>query len=341
MNKIGRIVWLISLLFFCSPGWAQTPGEQPDRSRPDVSVRRLQNEIVRAASLAGGTVGVSAIHIESGRRVSYNANERFPMASTYKVPIAVQLLTRVDRGEVALGEMIELKPGDLHPEAGILSAHLNKPGVRLSVHNLLELMLVLSDNSAADLMLRLAGGPEQVTARLKAIGIPDMEVHRPTVRLIADAEGYTLPPEGDWTPELFARLQKPVTPESKSAAARNYAADRRDTASPEAMTKLLNRIYTGDVLRAESGRMLLEILERCQTGNRRIKAFLPPDTRVAHKTGTLGGTTNDAGIITLPDNGGHIALAVFVKASDKDVPQRERAIALISRSIYDFFLFNP
>jgi beta-lactamase class A len=334
-----RILLFVSILFFVFPAQAQPPAGAV--SRPDVARSRLQGEISSAAALAGGTVGVSAVHIESGRRIAYHAGERFPMASTYKVPIAVQLLTRADRGEISLEEIIELKPADLHPESGILTPYFKKPGVKIPVQNLLELMLVLSDNSAADLILRLAGGPEQVTARLKTMGIAEMEVHRSTVHLIADWAGYTLPPEADWTPDLFERLPKTVTPESRRAAARNFAADRRDTSSPEAMSTLLERIFTGRILREESGRMLLEILERCQTGKNRIKGLLPPGTPVAHKSGTLGGTTNDAGIITLPHQAGHIALAVFVKSSDKEAAQREMAIAHIARSIYDFFLFQP
>jgi beta-lactamase class A len=62
---------------------------------------------------------------------------------------------------------------------------------------------------------------------------------------------------------------------------------------------------------------------------------------VAHKTGTIGGTTNDVGIISLPDGAGHVAIAVFVKASEKEIPARERAIAEVARAVHDFFLFNP
>ena len=72
-----------------------------------------------------------------------------------------------------------------------------------------------------------------------------------------------------------------------------------------------------------------------------MKGVLPANTIVAHKTGTIGGTTNDVGIITLPDNAGHIALAVFVKSSEKEIPARERTIAEIARAAHDFFLFNP
>jgi beta-lactamase class A len=81
-------------------------------------------------------------------------------------------------------------------------------------------------------------------------------------------------------------------------------------------------------------------MRRCQTGEARLKGILPANTEVAHKTGTIGGTTNDVGIITLPDNAGHVAISVFVKSSEKEIPAREQVIAEIARSAHDFFLFN-
>jgi beta-lactamase class A len=80
---------------------------------------------------------------------------------------------------------------------------------------------------------------------------------------------------------------------------------------------------------------------RCQTGNARIKGFLPPGTDVAHKTGSLGATaTDDVGYVTLPDNAGHIAIAVFVGPSTQQTAERDQTIAHISRAIYDYFLFQ-
>jgi beta-lactamase class A len=82
-------------------------------------------------------------------------------------------------------------------------------------------------------------------------------------------------------------------------------------------------------------------MERCRTGEARLKGILPAETIVAHKTGTIGEITNDVGIITLPGDAGHIAIAVLVKSSEKEVPERERVIAQIARAVYDFFLFQP
>ena len=276
----------------------------------------LEREMARLAQPAGGVVGVAALHLETGRRVSLHGAERFPMASTYKVPIAIQLLTRVERGELSLDQMIPLEPGDLHPGSGTLTDLFNKPGLALSVRNLLELMLLISDNSATDVLLRLAGGPEAVTQRLRSLGIDGIQVNRPTALLIADYAGGGL-----------------------DAAAR-FASDPRDTSTPDAMVDLLARLHSGAALGPAMTDLLLDVMRRCRTGETRLKGFLPAGLEVAHKTGSIGATTNDVGIVKLPDNAGHVAVAVFIKSSENEPPTRERAIAQIARAAYDYFLFT-
>lgn len=308
----------------------------------DPGLQRLEREIGRLAELAGGTVGVAAIHLETGREVYLNPGERFPMASTYKVPIAVQLLTRLDRGEVRLDSLIALESGHLHPGSGTLSNLFDDPGVILSVHNLLELMLLISDNSATDIVLDAAGGGEVVTRRVRELGIEGLRVDRPTVGLIADWLGVRdVPPSGKLPPERWRELVQAVSDTEREAAAAAFSADPRDTSTPEAMARLLEQVWRGEALSAKSAALLLDIMRRCQTGGGRIKGMLPPWIEVDHKTGTIGGTTNDVGIINLPDGTGHVVTVIFVKESKKEGSERERAIAHMARAIYDYFLFNP
>lgn len=322
--------------------FAQVPAPTTSRPAGDDSLRRLEREIARLSKMSGGVVGVTAIHLETGRRVSLSGGERFPMASTFKIPIAVQLLTRIDKSEVRLDQMIEIKQSDLHPGSGTLSDLFNKGGLSLSVRNLMELMLLISDNSATDVLLRTAGGPEAVTARMRALGIEGINVDRSTARLISDWVGVTnLPPEDQWTPELFDLKFAALKPEEQKAASKRFDADPRDTSTPDAMAALLEKIYQREILKPASSELLLNIMYRCRTGEARLRGLLPGGTEIAHKTGTIGGSANDVGIITLPDNAGHVAIAAFVKSSEKDVPARERAIAEIARAVHDFFLFQP
>jgi beta-lactamase class A len=326
-------VLVVAILLGCVGVLAQTA---------DHSMSALEREIERLARQSGGVVGVAAAHIESGSRVTLRGTERFPMASTYKVPIAVQLLNRVNRGEIKLEQMEYVETKDLHPGSGILSSLFNKPGVALSVRNMLELMMLISDNSATDICLRLAGGGKAVTERMRELGITGIDVNRSTARLISDWIGVkALPPENEWHPQLFRDIFARVPPEARKRAAEHFDRDKRDTSTPEAMRTILERIYAKDLLVPESAELLLDIMRRCQTGEQRLKGMLPIGTVVAHKTGTIGGTTNDVGIITLPDQGGHVAIAVFVKSSSKGVSDRERAIADIARAVHDFFLLRP
>jgi beta-lactamase class A len=314
----------------------------PAAAQPaDAGLARLEREIARLAELSGGVMGVAAIHLETGRAVYHNRDIAFPMASSYKVPIAVELLTRVDRGEKQLDAMVELVPEDVHPGSGTISQLFQVPGVALSLRNLLELTMLISDNSATDVVLREAGGPAAVTARLRALGIDGMRVDRPTSLLIADFSGVTgAPADGRLTLDAFRRLAAAVTPEQRAAAARAFDADPRDTSTPYAMGRLLTLIADGGALSRESADLLLDIMLRSTTGAGRLKGMLPPYVDVSHKTGTIGGTTNDVGIIMLPD-GGRVVTVAFVKESSRPVPEREAAIAQVARAVYDYFLFNP
>lgn len=326
---------------------APAVGQQPASgaaARPDPALARLEARFAELARIAGGTVGVAVVHLESGRAAYLNRAEAFPLASAVKVPLAVQLLTRVDRGEVRLDSMITVQPGDLHPGSGTLTDLFSQPGVALSIRNLMELMLRISDNSATDMLLRTAGGGAAVNARLAALGVTGVRADRPTVRLIADYAGVQGLRGDDVPIAEFRRLSASVTDSARRAALAAFAADPRDTATPDGMARLLEKIWRRQALSEASSALLLDIMYRCDTGAERIKGMLPPGTRVAHKTGSLapsaripgGRTVNDVGIIDLPDGAGHLVMVGFVKNAD-DAALGERAIAHIARAAYDYF----
>nr|BCX01065.1 MAG: beta-lactamase [Bacteroidota bacterium] len=329
MPRLASILGLV----LCLVSLARAQGER--------SLAYLEREIARLASLAGGRVGVGVVHIETGRRLALNGQERFPMASTYKVPIAIALLERVDRGELRLEDMVPVDTVDVSPGSGTLADLFQHPGVALSVRNLLELMMLISDNTATDICLRLVGGPEALRERLRQWGVAEgIRVDRPTKQLIADWLGLGDRIRArDWSLTYFRTLQERLDPEERRLAAARFDADERDTATPMAMAELLGRLFRGELLSPRSTALLLDILHRCRTGENRLKGLLPAGTPVAHKTGTIGGTLNDVGILTLPDGAGHVAIAVFIKSSDRDTASRERAIAEIARAVYDYFLF--
>ncbi len=244
-------------------------------ARPSVSAEpRLERELARLAMISGGTMGVAAIHIESGRSAFLNPDESFPMASTYKVPIAVQLLHRVDQGELRLSKMIDFEPGNLSPGSGTISRLFDDPGLSISLHNLLELMLLISDNSATDSCLREAGGGASVTRRMKDIGIEGIRVDRSTLHLISDWIGIEeVPSRAALSLDKYAELRAAVPEAAREAAREGFDDDPKDTATPRAMGVLLGKIWNGDILSEKSTELLLDIMERCQTGEARLKGL--------------------------------------------------------------------
>src|SRR5947209_407053 len=157
---------------------------------------KLESRLRSLSENASGTIGISVIHLETGRSAGINGNERFPMGSTYKIAIAIQMLTLIDQGRERLDKSINIKASDLHPGGGALTDRFVDNGVRaVSLKALLELMLIESDNSAADLVLRLAGGPAAVTARMRSLGIRELRVDRSTIQLFFDLLGLPVPAE--------------------------------------------------------------------------------------------------------------------------------------------------
>ena len=169
-------------------------------------------------------------------------------------------------------------------------------------------------------------------------------MNRSTANLIADWDGVILPPEKEWTPEVFDHTFDTTTPAQQHERTAHLREDLRDTATPDGMAALLERIWKRDALAPDSAALLLDIMSRCDTGKGRLKGMLPAGTLVAHKTGTLGtanNVTDDVGIVTLPGTEGHLAIAAFVKWSEEPEDQREHVIAELARTAYDYFLFQP
>lgn len=194
----------------------------------EASLRKLEAEMARVAAVGGGVVGAVAIHVETGRMAQLRPAERFPMASTFKIPIAVKLLEMVDRGEESLDRMVTVEARDLHPGSGTLSQLFVQPGVALSVRNLLELMLLISDNSATDILLRAVGGPRAVTEKMGELGLEGIRVDRPTAGLIADYLGVRdLPHEMTWSLEMWKDRVNSVPVAARDAAAARFQRDER------------------------------------------------------------------------------------------------------------------
>ena len=341
-RRIAALAWAVAGLAAAGLPAAPAAAQNTHVFGDDPGLVHLATEVERLAEAARGVVGVAAHHLETGRGIALNGDEAFPMASTYKVPIAVQILSMVDRDELSLSELVEVEQSDVFLTSSAISDLLDDPGLHVSIHNLLELMLQISDNIATDILMREAGGSQAVTARMRDAGLDGIRVDRPTWALIANWLGRADVSEADpIAPAEYRTLLEAERTEAETEA-RNAAfnADPRDTSTPAAMSELLRMIWDRELLSEESSALLLDIMYRCRTGEARLKGALPPGTQVAHKTGTIGQTTNDVGVVDLPDGAGHVVVVVYVKESERSVEERERVVAQIARAVHDYFLFN-
>jgi len=268
----------------------------------------LQSQITTIAAQTDATVGVAAIDLESGRRVSIHGDDHFPMASVFKFPVALVVLQRVDSGELKLDDAITIEPKQFSRGHSPLRDSANGKPVTASVRHLIELMVVESDNTAVDYFIRRLGGAA-ITTRIRALAGDGVRVDRPENDIAEAIQTHGIPA---------------------------YVRDVRDTATPDGMVRLLaNFAKRKDGLTPASHDLLAHFMTASHNPVR-LGSALPPGTIVTHKTGTMPGVFNDVGIITSADGKHHIAIAVFTKkpaAQNEDVALR--VVSQIARAAYD------
>lgn len=305
-------------LFLAPLPTADAFGPRPNPVQQSAEAR-LMAEFARFATLTDGTVGIAVRDLGTGETLAYNGDTLFPMASTYKVAVAAKILSLLDAGSLSLEEQLP---------------RLGRP---VPVRTLLEMSLTLSDNDATDALVARAGGPQAVNDWVHAAGIKGLRVDSNTRDLLARAK---VPGTGFGDEAAMESGLSSAQRDARDMPNIGFAADPRDTATPRAMDDLLGAIRQGRVLRPQTSALMLSIMERCKTGKARLRAMLPPGTRIAHKTGTLNGLGNDTGIVTLPD-GRMFVISVFVMKDHRGHEMRDRIMAEAARAAYDYFLFAP
>lgn len=321
-------------------------------AQSDADLLRKINAIEKQSNTI---MGITAIHIEKNKVIAHNSNQRFFMASTIKLPIALALLHRVDEKKESLNRQVQLDSKNSVPGSGNLHYLFEKKKISLSMQQILRHMLINSDNSASDTVLQAVNGPEYVTRRMFALGLKNIVVNRSILEMFMDSNhvdhAFLKKPRPVFS---WNKIFNAVPLREKVIAWKRFQQDNRDTTTAHDMASLLVKIYKKQALSASTTAVLLGIMEQCRTGRSRIKGLLPPNVKVAHKTGTwaigeqdylrypgskqLFRFVSDIGIITLPHNKGHIAIAVYVKSQAASDYSRSRAIALASRAVYDHFM---
>jgi beta-lactamase class A len=245
----------------------------------------------------GGRLGVFAHDTQTGRELAHRADERFAMCSTFKWVLAADILARVDRGELSLDDRVPISASDLLEHAPFTRAHVAEGS--LTVDALARAAVVVSDNTAANLLLAKVGGPRGLTRFVRSLGDP------------------------------VTRLDR-----NEPALNSNQPGDPRDTTSPRAMAGLMRSLLCGDVLLSTAGRdRLLGWLRACETGKERLRAGLPQDWIVGDKTGSgERGAVNDVAIAT-PPRRRPIIVAAYLSDGDAGPASLNAAHADIARAV--------
>jgi beta-lactamase class A len=245
---------------------------------------------------SGGRLGVAVLDTASGTVTGHRVEERFPMCSTFKLLAVAATLAKVDSGKEQLARRIPVKSEDILSYAPVAKQHVGAEG--MSVGELCEAAVTLSDNTAANLILTSLGGPSAVTQYARLLG------------------------------DQFTRLDR-IEPELNEAT----PGDVRDTTTPAAMAGNLKALTTGEALSPASRDQLVAWLVGCKTGDARLRAGLPKTWKVGDKTGSGShGSSNDVAVIW-PASRTPLMIAAYLTETSADGDRRNAIHAAIGRAV--------
>jgi beta-lactamase class A len=248
------------------------------------------DEFANLEKRTSSRVGVEAVDVARNKRVEYRAQERFLMCSTFKVLAVAAVLKRVDEKKEKLDRFVPYGEAQLLAYAPVTRAHVKEGGMTLEA--LCAAAIEQSDNTAANLLLESIGGPKALTEFARSLG------------------------------DEFTRLDR-MEPELNEAS----PGDDRDTTTPAAMCRDLQRLFTSDVLTRESRDLLEGWMVANETGMKMIRASVLAGWRVGDKTGRSGnGVTNDIAILR-PPTGGPVFLAIYVNAPSESSVDGDALVA--------------
>lgn len=264
-------------------------------------------------------MGIAATDLADGRHVAMNEDVLFPLASLVKLPILITLYDEVRASRVDLAERVRYDARIRVPGSGVLQDL--DDGLALTVRDLATLMIAISDNTAADVLLARVGR-ERVEAAMRGIGAPSVRVPFSIRELF---EELTDSPGADYD-TLRERLRV-----SAGSGGRAVIAEQSVRATPRDICRIFELLERRAILDPASCDAVMDILKRTKTDTR-IPALLPKGTIVAHKTGTIRGVRCDAGVVYAPS--GPYAIAILSKGVGNDL-RVDVALAEISAALYE------
>ncbi|MET0370962.1 MAG: SGM family class A beta-lactamase [Sphingobium sp.] len=245
----------------------------------------------------GGRLGVALVDSKGALLLGFNRDERFAMCSTFKAPLAAAVLMGAEAGKFGLEGEIPFGKDDILDYAPTVKK--NRKRGRMSMAELAQAAVEVSDNSAANLLLPMVGGPPGLTAFFRAHGDSTTRLDRAEPELNENAEG-----------------------------------DARDTTSPAAMAGLMARLLFSH-MGAQSADRLRGWLNASSTGDNRIKAGLPEGWTSGSKTGSCGTAYNDVALVKAA-SGEEYILAIYLDRPTVNAKKAEAAIAQAAAAALDF-----
>ncbi|MBR0682520.1 class A beta-lactamase [Roseomonas eburnea] len=267
------------------------------RARAEGGFADLPRIFARIESSVGGRLGIAVLDTADGRHAGRREAERFPMASTFKVLAAGAILARVDAGQDSLARRIQVTRADLVEWSPVTERRLGGAGMTLA--ELCEAAMTTSDNAAANLLLRVLGGPGGLTAYLRGLGdeVTGLDRIEPALN--------DVPPD-----------------------------DPRDTTTPAAMLATLRRLTLGDALSPASRQQLVAWLRANRTGGSRLRARLPAGWQAGDRTGTAPrGTSNVVGLLWPPVGAAPLVVTAYLTGSPAPAAARDMALAEVGAAI--------
>ncbi|MDI6895168.1 MAG: class A beta-lactamase-related serine hydrolase [Bacillota bacterium] len=267
--------------------------------------RELTSQLRSVVTSISGIVGLAARNLGTGEEVHINSGLVFPLASTFKVPLLLELLRLAELGSVDLGARFSLSP-----EARVFGSGVLKeldPGLQPTVRDLAVLMIILSDNWATDMLANVVG-LDNVNRTLRVHGIEEVNVVLNCTQILARAAGIVSDnPSAEELELARQRLEAAELPPDSPALSEG---SDNNVATPRGFASLLTMLAERRYVSPWVCEQALDIMKRQQL-RQRIPLLLPLRVKVANKTGTLGPVRNDAGIIF--GARATVALAVFTK----------------------------
>lgn len=297
-------------------------------------VDQLRRRIRSVASRLDGTMGVYVRALATGETIALNADQPFQMASVFKIPILAELLSQVEDGRRSLDDRVTLTDEMKSPGSGVLKEL--SAGTSLALRDLATLMIIVSDNTATDILLGLVT-KDAVNARLRACGLERTVVAMSCRELLYDLVGMGAASD---TPETRRTALDRLRRREVDPGCRVYRDPGANMTTPREMGGLLELVAAppqhdgrGGPLSATVCRGMLDIMRRQQVRDR-LPLLLPAGVEIAHKTGSVTRVSNDAAILYAPRSA--CVVAVFTRDL-ADERKGRLAIGQVGRAVYDAY----